>query len=62
MKKIIYYFLIFISTNCLFSQSVPPKREFRGAWIATVVNYDWPSKPGLSTNEQQTQLLSLLDE
>ena len=62
MKKIIYYFLILISTNCLFSQSVPPKREFRGAWIATVVNYDWPSKPGLSTSEQQTQLLSLLDE
>jgi len=23
-------------------------REFRGVWVATVANIDWPSKPGLS--------------
>jgi uncharacterized lipoprotein YddW (UPF0748 family) len=39
---------------------VPP-REFRGAWIATVRNIDWPSRPGLSTAEQQRELLALLD-
>jgi len=62
MKKIVYYLFIMIITGNLFSQPLPPKREFRGAWIATVVNYDWPSKPGLSPAEQQSQLITLLDE
>lgn len=62
MKKIVYYLFIIIFSNNLFSQPLPPKREFRGAWIATVVNYDWPSKPGLNTADQQTQLTALLDE
>ena len=30
-------------------------REFRGAWIATVNNIDWPSRPGLSTAEAQKE-------
>lgn len=62
MKKIVYLLFIFLFSENLFPQPQPPKREFRGAWIATVVNYDWPAKPGLSTSEQQSQLLALLDE
>ena len=38
-----------------------PAREFRGAWVASVANIDWPSKPGLSTAEQQAELLAILD-
>ena len=42
--------------------SAPPvAREFRAAWIATVANIDWPSKPGLSATQQQAELISLLD-
>jgi len=42
---------------------VPPSplREFRGAWVATVGNIDWPSRKGLSTAEQQAELLAILD-
>jgi uncharacterized lipoprotein YddW (UPF0748 family) len=36
-------------------------REFRAAWVATVANINWPSKPGLSTKEQQDEAISLLD-
>ncbi len=36
-------------------------REFRGAWIATVNNIDWPSKPGLPVAEQQKELADLID-
>mgnify|MGYP002639621893 CR=1 FL=1 len=36
-------------------------REFRAAWVATVANIDWPSKPGLSVAEQQAEAISLLD-
>ena len=38
-----------------------PPREFRGAWIATVGNIDWPSKPGLPVAQQKAELISLLD-
>lgn len=38
-----------------------PAREFRGVWVATVNNIDWPSKRGLSTAEQKAELRALLD-
>jgi uncharacterized lipoprotein YddW (UPF0748 family) len=54
--------LMVVSTaELLKAKDIPPKREFRGVWIATVVNIDWPSKAGLSTEEQQKELLALLD-
>jgi uncharacterized lipoprotein YddW (UPF0748 family) len=37
-------------------------REFRAAWIATVANIDFPSKPGLTTKEQKAELIALLDK
>ena len=45
-------------TTCI-APEVP--REFRGVWVASVSNIDWPSKPGLSTAEQQAELLAILD-
>jgi uncharacterized lipoprotein YddW (UPF0748 family) len=39
----------------------PPAREFRGVWLATVANIDWPSKPGLPVAQQKAELISLLD-
>ena len=42
----------------------PPQlaREFRGAWIATIYNLDWPSSPGLSSGTQQAELRGILDK
>lgn len=37
------------------------EREFRAAWVATVGNIDWPSKPGLTTDEQQREARAILD-
>ncbi|HEU4565728.1 MAG TPA: family 10 glycosylhydrolase [Gemmatimonadaceae bacterium] len=39
----------------------PVPREFRAAWVASVANIDWPSKPGLSTWQQQAELTAILD-
>ena len=39
----------------------PPAREFRAAWIATVGNSCWPSKPGLTTAQQKAELIAILD-
>lgn len=36
-------------------------REYRGAWVATVSNIDWPSKPGLSVAEMRAQMQRVLD-
>ena len=36
-------------------------REFRGLWIATVANIDWPSRTGLTISAQQAELSGILD-
>jgi len=38
-----------------------PTREFRGAWIATVNNIDWPSKPSLTSAQQQKELREIIE-
>ncbi|MFT4469470.1 glycoside hydrolase family 10 protein [Arthrobacter sulfonylureivorans] len=38
-----------------------PKHEFRGFWLSTVLNIDWPSRPGLTAAVQQSELRSWLD-
>src|SRR5690606_19355655 len=44
------------------TRELPPvSREFRGVWVASVANIDWPSAPGLSTERQQAELRTLLD-
>src|SRR5689334_14659312 len=42
----------------------PPeiKREFRGLWVATVRNMDWPSSATAPVEQQQQELLALLDK
>ena len=58
-----------LSATC-FAQSYAPvnerppqlAREFRGAWIATVYNIDWPSSKGLGAGSQQAELRRILDK
>ncbi len=42
-------------------QPPPAPREFRAAWVATVANIDWPSKPALSAAQQRAEALALLE-
>ena len=35
--------------------------EFRGAWVATVDNIDWPSRPGLPVQQMRAELDAVLD-
>ncbi|MDM7920666.1 MAG: family 10 glycosylhydrolase [Pyrinomonadaceae bacterium] len=44
------------------AQRMPePAREFRAAWIATVDNIDFPTRKGLSTEEQKAEIIRDLD-
>lgn len=56
--RIILYLVL---TATLYSQSFSPKREFRAAWLATVVNLDWPSSRTLSVANQKLEITKLLD-
>ncbi len=38
-----------------------PKHEFRAAWVATVNNIDWPSRPGLGITQQKQEAVTMLD-
>ncbi len=40
----------------------PLNREFRAAWVATVANIDWPSKPGLSPTAMKAEMTAILDK
>ena len=47
---------------CISEGSPWPDREFRGVWIATVSNIDWPSSRHTSTTHQTSELVALLDK
>jgi uncharacterized lipoprotein YddW (UPF0748 family) len=44
--------------------TTPPevKREFRAAWVATVDNIDYPSKPGLPVEKMKSEMIAILDK
>src|SRR5258705_10566034 len=43
------------------SSSPHVMQEFRAAWVATVANINWPSKPGLPMETQKQEAIALLD-
>ncbi len=63
--KTLYCFTLGLAAGFLLNfplSAQPPKREFRAAWIATVLNLDWPSTSGLHPDVQREQLVSILDD
>ncbi|MDQ3199962.1 MAG: family 10 glycosylhydrolase [Verrucomicrobiota bacterium] len=59
IQRSLGYFIFALSLLALRAEAAD--QEFRGAWVATVYNLDWPSRPGLSESEQKAQLRALLD-
>lgn len=57
-------FAAIVAMQTLHAQPVSPiiKREFRGVWVSTVANIDWPSSPGLPVQTQKDQLVAILDK
>jgi uncharacterized lipoprotein YddW (UPF0748 family) len=39
----------------------PAPREFRGAWVSSVGNGNWPSAPGLPVDQQKKEMIEILD-
>jgi uncharacterized lipoprotein YddW (UPF0748 family) len=58
----LFFLLLLISWNATPQKSIHhPKNEFRGVWIATVVNIDWPKKDSDPVSKQQADYLQILD-
>ena len=57
-----FFFIILctIISISIFAQK-SSQYEFRAVWIATVENIDWPSKKGLTTDQQKGEFIRLLD-
>jgi len=55
------FLLLFSCTGYSVNAQQSPQYEFRAVWVATVDNIDWPSKKGLSIEEQKTEFRHLLD-
>jgi len=59
--KVVILFLA-LGITLLSAQSNPPKREVRAAWVATVVNLDWPSSRYASVQTQKNELVSIFNK
>lgn len=63
-NQIYVLFLFLVTSTTLLAQNtakIAPKREFRGVWVASVTNIDWPSKPGLTADQQKQELIGILE-
>ncbi|MFA6618054.1 MAG: family 10 glycosylhydrolase [Candidatus Neomarinimicrobiota bacterium] len=59
-NKIIAVLLSIFMLSALFAQNMPPKREFRGVWLSTVANIDWPKNKADSDVKKQNDLKNYL--
>lgn len=50
-----------LSQGTIATNSINHQREFRGVWVASVANIDWPSQPNLPVAQQKSELISLLN-
>ena len=50
-----------VTTPKIAENPPPAPREFRGVWVATVANIDWPSQPGLAAEQQRAEAVTILD-
>ncbi len=72
MRNQIFYkkyskWIFYIGLFCLFFSNIangqkPLKREFRGVWIASVANIDWPSGPDISAEKQREEFRTILNQ
>ncbi len=57
--KQLFYLLIILFCFVPFTKA-QTNFEFRGVWIASVENIDWPSKKGLSVEEQKAEFIHII--
>ena len=64
MKNIFNFFLLLfllLDFQITDAQWSSPNFEFRGVWVASVDNIDWPSKKTLAVADQKDEFIRLLE-
>lgn len=61
MNKPLFILLFAYSLLCSVVTSAQVNYEFRGVWIATVDNIDWPKKNQFNSDDQKTEFVRQLD-
>jgi uncharacterized lipoprotein YddW (UPF0748 family) len=56
-----YFFASVFFLLAFFYLKAQPKPEFRGVWIATVDNIDWPKKGNTNSTSQKEEFIKILD-
>jgi uncharacterized lipoprotein YddW (UPF0748 family) len=60
--RLLFLASILLMPALVYAQALPEiPREFRAVWVATVDNIDFPTKKGLSVDEQKAELIAILD-
>lgn len=59
MRKLVL--ILCLIANISFSQPPPIKHEFRGVWITSAYNLDWPSSFEITPEQQRQEFLAILD-
>lgn len=61
-RRILLGIFFFVHCFCFINQiRAQVKPEFRGVWVATVDNIDWPSKGNFNSDSQKAEFIKLLD-
>ena len=61
MKNLLAAIALLTTQLCSFGQAQQPLYEFRGVWIATVDNIDWPQKGQYDVDSQKADFIRQLD-
>jgi uncharacterized lipoprotein YddW (UPF0748 family) len=63
MSRIIYIIPLLLCLSCSVSRmtKIQPQKEFRGVWIATVVNIDWPKNSNDNSEKEKKDFIEILD-
>ena len=61
MKKCLSCFSLILLISIFHKTTAQPKYEFRGVWVATVDNIDFPSSKFLNSFAQRAEFVNLLD-
>jgi uncharacterized lipoprotein YddW (UPF0748 family) len=65
IKRLLFFFIVLFLSKNIFAADPEELQtvmhEMRAAWVATVANIDWPSKPGLSVDEQKKEAIAILE-
>ncbi|WP_285653471.1 glycoside hydrolase family 10 protein [Allomuricauda sp. NBRC 101325] len=59
MRRILYILPVLFFMSCATIKA--PKKEFRGVWIATVANIDWPKNPNDDVAKKKQDFIEILD-